>query len=155
MGNPHTVIFCDKDDYIDELCITYGPLIETLDVFPQKTNVEFVQISHGGGRHLQLRVWERGCGYTQACGTGACAAVVAAALLHKFDEFSSTTSSAVALLGNSDASDSIGRYGEACRVSLPGGDLYIRWLGISSTGVIETVLMAGPAELIFKGEVLI
>ncbi|MDR0713619.1 MAG: diaminopimelate epimerase [Bacteroidales bacterium] len=75
MGNPHAVIFADD---IDALPKRYGPEIETHTLFPEKTNVEFVTcISRS---LLKMRVWERGSGETQACGTGACAALVAAVL---------------------------------------------------------------------------
>jgi len=74
MGNPHCVVFCD---YPDLMAIEkIGPVIETAAIFPDRVNVEFVQVLD---RHtLKMRVWERGSGETLACGTGACAAVVAA-----------------------------------------------------------------------------
>lgn len=76
MGNPHTVIFT-KD--IDKLNLPkIGPLIENAPIFPRRTNVEFIEILSGD--KMKMRVWERGSGETLACGTGACAAVVAAAL---------------------------------------------------------------------------
>ena len=73
MGNPHCVIFTDV--LSDELINTYGPLIENLSIFPEKTNVEFVKIIDRS--HIEMRVWERGSRETMACGTGACAASVA------------------------------------------------------------------------------
>jgi carbamoyl-phosphate synthase large subunit len=74
MGNPHCVVFCDYPDLLDIEKI--GPVIETAAIFPDRVNVEFVQVLD---RHtLKMRVWERGSGETLACGTGACAAVVAA-----------------------------------------------------------------------------
>ena len=76
MGNPHAVIFCDGVDTIDLSAI--GPLFENNPLFPDRVNVEFVEIMDTN--HVKLRVWERGSGETQACGTGACAAVVAAVL---------------------------------------------------------------------------
>ncbi|NDV45877.1 diaminopimelate epimerase [Paludibacter sp. 221] len=76
MGNPHTVIFT-KD--IDKLNLPeIGSQIENASIFPKKTNVEFIQII--SGNKLKMRVWERGSGETMACGTGACAAVVAGIL---------------------------------------------------------------------------
>jgi diaminopimelate epimerase len=76
MGNPHCVIFVDD---VDELPVKkIGPQIENNPLFPEKTNVEFIQLM--GGNKLKMRVWERGCGITPACGTGACAATVAAVL---------------------------------------------------------------------------
>ncbi|MDP3448802.1 MAG: carbamoyl-phosphate synthase large subunit, partial [Eubacteriales bacterium] len=74
MGNPHCVVFCDYPDLLDIEKI--GPCIETAPIFPDRVNVEFVQALDG--HTLKMRVWERGSGETLACGTGACAAVVAA-----------------------------------------------------------------------------
>jgi diaminopimelate epimerase len=74
MGNPHIVLFVDHDpDDVDVR--TIGPRIENDARFPEKTNVEFVAVHDGG---VKARVWERGSGETMACGTGACAALVAA-----------------------------------------------------------------------------
>lgn len=74
-GNPHAVTFVDDLDQVDveEL----GPLMEHDPAFPDRTNVEFVRVS---GEDVYARFWERGVGITQACGTGACASVVAAGL---------------------------------------------------------------------------
>jgi len=97
MGNPHAVFFVDDASAIDLAAI--GPKIEHHPLFPERTNVEAVQVIDRG--RLRMRVWERGAGITRACGTGACAAVVAAA-----------------------------RRGLAERtatVSLDGGDLFITW----------------------------
>jgi diaminopimelate epimerase len=74
MGNPHLVLFVEQDP-ADVDVRTLGPRIEHDDRFPEKTNVEFVTIDDGA---VRLRVWERGSGETMACGTGACAALVAA-----------------------------------------------------------------------------
>ncbi|MEW6546314.1 MAG: diaminopimelate epimerase [Bacillota bacterium] len=102
MGNPHAVIM---DGWSEEDFPVYGPQLERHPAFPQGTNVEFVRIRHPGDAgergHLEVLVWERGSGPTQACGTGACAAVVAAALQ--------------------------GRAARQARVSLPGGDLEVEW----------------------------
>ena len=74
LGNPHCVIFVEN---VDEFPVEYvGPIIENHEAFPQKTNVEFVQVLKRD--ELKVRVWERGCGETLACGTGACASAVAA-----------------------------------------------------------------------------
>jgi len=73
VGNPHCVLFTDADTApVAEL----GPRIETHEMFPARTNVEFVTVRDRG--HLRMRVWERGAGITSACGTGACASAVAA-----------------------------------------------------------------------------
>jgi diaminopimelate epimerase len=76
VGNPHAVIFVD--DINNAPLTTLGPKIERHDAFPGGVNVEFVQVL--GEDELRMRVWERGSGVTMACGTGACAAVVAAVL---------------------------------------------------------------------------
>lgn len=73
MGNPHAIIFVDNVEHID--IEKYGSFIENHEIFPQKTNVEFVQILDKN--LIKMRVWERGAGETLACGTGACASVVA------------------------------------------------------------------------------
>ena len=73
MGNPHCVIFVRDPDYVDLEQI--GPLLENNAIFPQRANVEFVQVVSRD--HLRMRVWERGAGETLACGTGICACVVA------------------------------------------------------------------------------
>ncbi|KAL9398873.1 hypothetical protein Peur_007834 [Populus x canadensis] len=103
MGNPHCVTFGTKggeDLQVDALNLAeIGPKFEQHDVFPARTNTEFVQVYSPS--HLKMRVWERGAGATLACGTGACATVVAAVLE--------------------------GRAGRNCTVDLPGGPLEIEW----------------------------
>lgn len=73
MGNPHCIIFIDEDG--KNLAKEFGPKIELNPIFPQKTNVEFVNLI--SNNRIKVNVWERGCGITLACGTGACASVVA------------------------------------------------------------------------------
>lgn len=77
MGNPHGVIFTDEE-LTDGLVLGYGPLLERHPVWPQKCNIEFVNVL--SPERLRMRVWERGTGETLACGTGACATVVAAVI---------------------------------------------------------------------------
>ena len=97
MGNPHVVTFVeDVERFPLEL---YGPLMENYPAFPRKTNAEFVEVI--SPTHLRMRVWERGAGITQACGTGACATLVAAVLT--------------------------GRAERTATVELPGGPLHISW----------------------------
>jgi diaminopimelate epimerase len=74
MGNPHAVFFVDDAEavHLEEL----GPVIETHPMFPKRTNVEVAEVI--GPQRIRMRVWERGVGITRACGTGACATVVAA-----------------------------------------------------------------------------
>ena len=121
MGNPHAVLIVDDLDAIP--VTTLGPLIENNHLFPRKTNVEFVRILNDD--HVAVKVWERGAGETLACGTGACAAAVAARLLH-----------------NTAA---------RLTVTLPGGDLDIEWSG--SLQQAAPVYMTGPAAHSFDGDV--
>lgn len=79
MGNPHFVIFVDDIAQIDLPAV--GPLLECHAAFPNRTNVEFVQVLKPG--EVRMRVWERGSGITQACGTGACATAVAGVVCGK------------------------------------------------------------------------
>ena len=82
IGNPHCVIFVDNVDNfpVDRI----GPEIENYKAFPKRTNVEFVEVLSRD--QLKVRVWERGCGETMACGTGTCASVAAANKLGKVTE---------------------------------------------------------------------
>ena len=81
VGNPHCVIFVDSVDFPVE---QVGSKIENHPLFPNRTNVEFAEVL--GENEVKVRVWERGCGETLACGTGACATVVAGKLLGKLGE---------------------------------------------------------------------
>jgi diaminopimelate epimerase len=82
MGNPHCIIFVDN---VEDFPVDFvGPMFENHPVFPKRTNVGFVQILNR--KELKVRVWERGCGETLACGTGTCAAVAAANKLGKVDD---------------------------------------------------------------------
>lgn len=103
MGNPHCVTFGTKNSkglQVDDLKLEeVGPKFEHHEMFPSRTNTEFVQVFSRS--HLKMRVWERGAGATLACGTGACAVVVAAVLE-----------------GHSE---------RTCIVDLPGGPLEIEW----------------------------
>ena len=74
MGNPHCVVFADRVDEVDVAHL--GPQFEHADIFPARTNTEFIRVVNR--TTIKMRVWERGNGETRACGTGACAAVVAA-----------------------------------------------------------------------------
>lgn len=97
MGNPHAVFFCEDVEQID--LETIGPLIENHELFPERVNAHFVNIQGLG--ELSMRTWERGSGITQACGTGACACVVAGVLA--------------------------GRCEPNVLAHLPGGDLELNW----------------------------
>jgi len=97
MGNPHCIIFVDE---VDKTPVsTWGPLLEVHEMFPARTNVEFVQVINN--EEIIMSVWERGTGLTLACGTGACASLVASVLNNKT--------------------------GREATVHLPGGDLFIEW----------------------------
>jgi diaminopimelate epimerase len=76
MGNPHAVIFTNGISELDLPKI--GPVVEHVSAFPRRTNTEFIEVVTKD--HVKMRVWERGSGETMACGTGACAAVVAGVL---------------------------------------------------------------------------
>ncbi|MBA0809647.1 hypothetical protein Gohar_025283 [Gossypium harknessii] len=125
MGNPHCVTFGNRQSQnltVDELNLAaIGPKFEHHEMFPARTNTEFVEVfSH---EHLKMRVWERGAGATLACGTGACAVVVAAVLE--------------------------GRAGRSCTVDLPGGPLDIEWKEednhVYMTGPAEVVFYGSVA----------
>lgn len=124
MGNPHCVIFVEKDS--KELAYKYGSIIENDKLFPEKTNVEFVEILSKD--EVIINVWERGCGITSACGTGACATVVAGILN--------------------------GYLNNCVKANLPGGELKIEWKG-SSDDIKHSVFMTGRADYSFLGEALI
>lgn len=81
MGNPHCVVFVRNPDSVDVEQV--GSILENHPLFPRRTNVEFVQVVDR--THLRMRVWERGAGETLACGTGACASIVAAVLTGRAD----------------------------------------------------------------------
>lgn len=97
MGNPHFVVFVDDVEQIDLPAI--GPLIENHPMFPNRTNVEFAQVLNTN--EIRMRVWERGSGITQACGTGACATAVAGVANRKMER--------------------------TAKVIMDGGPLVIRW----------------------------
>ena len=118
MGNPHCVIFTHEVEKIDLPLI--GPLIETNQHFPKKINTEFAELI--GKNTIRMRVWERGAGITLACGTGACATVVAAIIN--------------------------GLSGNEADVVLDGGTLHISWEGKSDSHVF----MTGPADKVFEGK---
>ncbi len=97
MGNPHCITFVDD---VEEIALAeIGKKFEHHEVFPQRTNTEFIQVVNKS--YLKMKVWERGAGATLACGTGACASVVAGVLNGKCDNL--------------------------CTIELPGGNLTIEW----------------------------
>lgn len=121
MGNPHAVLRVDE---VDSAPVRqWGPLIESHVRFPQRVNAGFMQIVSRS--EIRLRVWERGAGETLACGTGACAAVVAGIRQGWLDE--------------------------AVEVHTRGGRLRIEWA--MSQGLDAPVRMTGPATRVFEGEI--
>jgi len=74
MGNPHCVVFCPRVDQVDIPAL--GPQFEHASYFPDRVNTEFIRVVNPGA--IKMRIWERGSGETMACGSGACAAAVAA-----------------------------------------------------------------------------
>lgn len=81
MGNPHCIVFVKDPDLVDVEQV--GSMLENHPIFPKRANIEFVQVVDR--QHLRMRVWERGSGETLACGTGACASLVAAVLTGRAD----------------------------------------------------------------------
>lgn len=124
MGNPHCVIFTEEDPLT--LAQKYGPALENHEYFPEKTNVEFVKII--SPREIELRVFERGCGITLACGTGACASV-AASVLNNLTE-------------------------GKVKVNLLGGAVFIEWQG-SKDNPDRNIFMTGAAKYVFTADYLL
>ncbi len=119
MGNPHAVV---RVDDIDSAPVArLGPLLESHTRFPNRVNVGFMQVINP--QHIKLRVYERGAAETLACGSGACAAVVAGRLQGWLDN-------------------------QPITVSLAGGDLIITWSGEN-----QSVQMTGPAIEVFEGSI--
>jgi diaminopimelate epimerase len=121
MGNPHAVIYAGE--LTDDLVLGAGKRLESHPFFPKKVNVEFIKVL--SDREIRMRVFERGCGETMACGTGACASVVSGVINHK--------------------------HGNAVTVHLPGGDLQVEWDGNEA----RPVYMTGPAHWVYDGEIVL
>ena len=117
MGNPHAVFFVPDAAAIDLAAV--GPQIEHAPSFPERTNVMFAQVLDWA--RIKLRVWERGAGATLACGTGACATLVAAA--------------------------ATGRTGRVAEVALPGGILAIEWRDDDRVIMTGPVALEGETTL--------
>jgi len=135
MGNPHAVIFVDDPAVrLREHATVYGPVIERDPLFPHRTNVEFASIRKDGvdALEIELVVWERGCGITLACGTGACATVVAACLENRITP------------------------DREIPVRLPGGRLFITVKSAPQGNEGPTyagVAMRGPANIVFEAAI--
>jgi diaminopimelate epimerase len=123
MGNPHAVQVVDNVDTAPVL--TRGPLIENHRAFPNRVNAGFMQIVSRDA--VRLRVFERGAGETLACGTGACAAVVAGIRM--------------------------GLLNPKVDVQTHGGTLTIEWHGLAKHDLSQAVFMTGPATSVFEGDI--
>ena len=120
MGNPHCITFVEDVKSLNLECI--GPNFENFEAFPDRINTEFIELVDKNT--IKMRVWERGSGETLACGTGACASVVACVLC-----------------GHCKKDEDV-------RVILLGGELTIKWDSKSNN-----VFMTGPATTVFTGEI--
>ena len=124
MGNPHCIIFVEENPL--KFAETYGPSIEKHEFFPEKTNTEFVKVL--SRNEVDMRVFERGCGITLACGTGACATVVAGVLNNLTEQ--------------------------KVKVNLLGGPVIIEWRG-SEQNLQEHVFMTGRADYSFFADYIL
>jgi len=119
MGNPHFVLFDDEQQTELPDLTVWGSSAEHADSFPDRSNIEWARVE--GPHEIRLRVWERGVGETKACGSGACATVIAARRSGRIEE-------------------------GPCTVILAGGILKVSWAGGSST----PVLLQGEATLSYR-----
>jgi len=119
MGNPHCVMWVDE--LSDALVERIGPQVETSPLFPERVNAGFALKR---GDQIELRVWERGCGETMACGSGACAAAISATLT-----------------GRAEKGRSVG-------VRMLGGTLFVRLDGEGNPAVLT-----GPASIVYEGTI--
>lgn len=124
MGNPHCVIITEDDPM--ELAVKYGPIIEKHEYFPEKTNTEFVKVK--SRMEIDMRVFERGCGITLACGTGACASVVACVLNNLTEQ--------------------------KVKVNLLGGPVFVEWSG-STEDTDKDIFLIGSAEYSFFADYIL
>lgn len=124
MGNPHCIIFTEENPM--DLALNYGPDMEKHPYFPEKTNTEFVKVL--SRNEIDMRVYERGCGITLACGTGACASVVACVL-------NNLTEAKV-------------------KVNLLGGSVNVEWSG-TSENPRQDIFLIGPAEYSFVADYML
>jgi diaminopimelate epimerase len=118
VGTPHVVIFEEADI---SMARKHGPLLESHPLFPERANVDLAEIK--SREEIDLIVFERGCGITRACGTGACASVAAAAAVGKLE------------------------FDKEIKVNLPGGSLFVKVVKD-----MAAVWMRGPAVEVYQGE---
>ncbi|MBQ8458986.1 diaminopimelate epimerase [bacterium] len=124
MGNPHCVIFTDEDTLY--LAKNYGPDMEKHPYFPEKTNTEFAKVI--SKNEVEMRVYERGCGITLACGTGACATVVAGVLNNLTEQ--------------------------KVKVNLLGGAVTVEWQG-NKENPNKNIFLIGPAQYSFTADYML
>ncbi|SFM20257.1 diaminopimelate epimerase [Methylobacterium pseudosasicola] len=125
MGNPHAVFFVDRDPASYDLA-RIGPMLENHPLFPERANISIAQVTDREA--ITVRVWERGAGLTLACGTAACATVVAASRLRMI--------------------------GRQAHVRLPGGELFVEWRAddhVLMTGPVALVAEGTLAPELFAG----
>jgi diaminopimelate epimerase len=124
MGNPHAIFWVENIDTYD--LAAFGPLLETHPLFPERANISLARVE--ARDRIQLKVWERGAGLTRACGSAACAALVAAARLELTDR--------------------------RAAVRLPGGELTIQWRSVDDhvlmTGPVEFEFETTLAARLFE-----
>ena len=124
MGNPHCVILTENDPM--KMALKYGATIEKHEDFPEKTNTEFVKII--SKNEIDMRVFERGCGITLACGTGACASVVACVLNNLTEQ--------------------------KVKVNLLGGSVFVEWQG-NSENPNKNIFLIGEANYSFVADYML
>ena len=124
MGNPHCVIVVEDNPM--DMALKYGPVIERHEYFPEKTNTEFVKIISKS--EIEMCVYERGCGITLACGTGACASVVACVLNNLTEQ--------------------------NVKVNLPGGSVFVEWQG-NKDNPQKNIFLTGSANYSFRAEYML
>lgn len=124
MGNPHCVILTENDPM--KMALKYGATIEKHEYFPEKTNTEFVKII--SKNEIDMRVFERGCGITLACGTGACASVVACVLNNLTEQ--------------------------KVKVNLFGGSVFVEWQG-NSENPNKNIFLIGEANYSFVADYML
>ena len=124
MGNPHCVILTENDPM--KMALKYGATIEKYEYFPEKTNTEFVKII--SKNEIDMRVFERGCGITLACGTGACASVVACVLNNLTEQ--------------------------KVKVNLLGGSVFVEWQG-NSENPNKNIFLIGEANYSFVADYML
>jgi diaminopimelate epimerase len=138
MGNPHFVLFVDEIERAldDATVLGLGAELEVHPDFPNKTNVEFVKVT--GATSIEMRVWERGCGETMACGSGICAAVVASSMRERTGPHIAVTMPGGELEAEIDGSGHVWLTGPAEKAFE--GEIGRDWFEARNLGVLEAAL---------------